>query len=308
MSTTVAPTTPRTYLETDECRPVDRHLVHRRAIAEVFLTGATRLGSDIRVSAQWPRSNRFHLSPDARRYDELLAFETFRQACIYAAHTFFDVPADRRFVMTGASLDFHPEALTSHGRPGEVTLTLRRAPSPRHGITINADIDCDHRSAAFGRGSLLALDPRTYARLRGGRAAPELSPPGESDISPASVGRHFPQDVLVASAAAAGELLLRVDPGHPVHFDHPHDHVPGMALIDAARQAAALVHRGGPTTRIDITFDSYVELDEPCLLRSEVVAGTATTSVVTRFVQREHVKARATVVSQGGGRKPAEVE
>jgi hypothetical protein len=61
--------------------------------------------------------------------------------------------------------------------------------------------------------------------------------------APADVAVSSPSDVLVALA----EGLVLVDPADPLHpffFDHPSDHVPGMALLEAARQSAALASGG----------------------------------------------------------------
>ncbi|MFJ9544513.1 AfsA-related hotdog domain-containing protein, partial [Streptomyces sp. NPDC101225] len=57
----------------------------------------------------------------------------------------------------------------------------------------------------------------------------------------------------------------RADTRHPVLFDHPVDHVPGMVLLEAARQAAAATtHSPTPPTHLHATFTHYVELDTPC--------------------------------------------
>jgi hypothetical protein len=82
-------------------------------------------------------------------------------------------------------------------------------------------------------------------------APPEASAPPEAPAvafaplrpAPADVAVSSPSDVLVALA----EGLVLVDPADPLHpffFDHPSDHVPGMALLEAARQSAALASGG----------------------------------------------------------------
>jgi hypothetical protein len=92
---------------------------------------------------------------------------------------------------------------------------------------------------------------------------------------------------------------LRVDPTHPVHFDHPQDHVPGMAIIDAARQAALLRCPGWSTAGIDVSFLRFVDLDAECLLESTVGPGLHRRTVTTTFVQRSEVTAvaRTTLVA-----------
>jgi hypothetical protein len=54
-------------------------------------------------------------------------------------------------------------------------------------------------------------------------------------------------------------------------FDHMVDHVPGMMVVEAARQAAQLL-TGCP----DLVpacgafkYERYIELDEPCIVRAE---------------------------------------
>jgi hypothetical protein len=60
---------------------------------------------------------------------------------------------------------------------------------------------------------------------------------------PAEVAVSSPSDVLVALADGL-VLIDPADPLHPFFFDHPSDHVPGMALLEAARQSAALASGG----------------------------------------------------------------
>ncbi|MEU0082468.1 AfsA-related hotdog domain-containing protein, partial [Micromonospora tulbaghiae] len=59
------------------------------------------------------------------------------------------------------------------------------------------------------------------------------------------------------------------DRTHPILFDHPLDHVPGMLLLEAARQSttATLGHTTLPL-HIDSTFTRYVELDTPCTIHT----------------------------------------
>jgi hypothetical protein len=58
-----------------------------------------------------------------------------------------------------------------------------------------------------------------------------------------------------------------VDTRHPVLFDHPLDHVPGMLLMEAARQAST-VFLGHPCLPVGLTneFARYAELDTPCVI------------------------------------------
>jgi hypothetical protein len=63
-------------------------------------------------------------------------------------------------------------------------------------------------------------------------------------------------------------LDLAVD--DPYFFDHPLDHVPGMGLLEAMRQAALAIRHPEPALPLSIqaAFTHYVELDIPCLIRA----------------------------------------
>jgi 2-oxo-3-(phosphooxy)propyl 3-oxoalkanoate synthase len=67
------------------------------------------------------------------------------------------------------------------------------------------------------------------------------------------------------SAGSWSRRQLRVLTSSPWLFDHPVDHVPGMLLMEAARQAVHLA--AGPVrprlTRLDAGFHRYVDLDVP---------------------------------------------
>jgi hypothetical protein len=85
------------------------------------------------------------------------------------------------------------------------------------------------------------------------------------------VGRDRPADVVLAPADLPGTWLLRVDPEHPIFFEHPTDHVPGMALLEAMRQAARclLFPARMLPTGVHSSFSRFVEFDSPCLVRAE---------------------------------------
>jgi hypothetical protein len=92
-------------------------------------------------------------------------------------------------------------------------------------------------------------------------------------IAPELAGRARAEDVVLAPADRPGVWLLRVDTSHPVLFPRPNDHVPGMALFEAARQAATAatgLHPFLPRS-MTATFARYAELHSPCRLETEVL-------------------------------------
>lgn len=113
------------------------------------------------------------------------------------------------------------------------------------------------------------LSPASYARLRGParRTAPPLLP---APAAPELVGRAQPADVVLGPTLAPDTWLLRADATHPVLFDHELDHVPGMLVLEAARQAAQRLRHPEPVVPVELvtSFDRYIELDRPCFVRA----------------------------------------
>jgi hypothetical protein len=240
-------------------RTVPRRLVHRSAISEVLLTGAARTGTDAYdVAVQWPRGHAFH-RPDAEgRVDPLLILETVRQTAIYLAHTHYDIPLGDPFSMTGISHTItDPEAepksrTTPTAVRCKVTVTdHRRTRGVVSGLQANVDFTVEGHTFARGSGALRSMSPAQYASLaKRRRVAPATAPCSvENPPAPHTVGRAEARDVLIDPLADGTYRLVVPDPEHPVYFDHPLDHFPGLLLVEAARQAA--VHRlGEPRARL----------------------------------------------------------
>jgi hypothetical protein len=99
----------------------------------------------------------------------------------------------------------------------------------------------DKHAASFS-GTVLFLSAETYAAAREPEC-PRCMPPAPAPRArPASVGRRDPANVMISPVTRTGEdgheALVATDGGHPVFFDHPQDHLPGMLLLEAARQLA----------------------------------------------------------------------
>jgi hypothetical protein len=251
---------------------VPRQLVHRAAVAETLLIGGTRTGTDrFTVFAQWPRAHQLHVSPDRSAYEPLLVAETVRQTGALLAHTAYDVPLGHQFVLRELRFSTYPEQLTVGASPAEPVLhiTVRdvdlRGGRPA-GYRYDADIRLDGERVATASLAVTWTSAAVYRRLRGGRTADTVSaprvPPG---LPPAEVGRALPADVVLAPGGRPDRWRLRVDTAHAVFFDHPLDHVPGMLLLEAARQAirARTPHHRRTPVAFHALFHQYAELDLP---------------------------------------------
>ncbi|GKQ37408.1 ScbA/BarX family gamma-butyrolactone biosynthesis protein [Streptomyces sp. A012304] len=252
---------------------VPRQLVHRAAVAETLLTGWRRVGTDrFTVTAQWPRAHGLHVSSDRSAYDPLLVVETIRQGGTLITHTEYDVPLDRQFVLQRFQVTTVAGKLGVGALPAEPEVELfftdlqyrgRHPAAARY----TARVLRDGERVATADVAFTCVSEPVYRRLRGGRTPDTVTalpvPPG---VPAADVGRALAADVVLTEPAPGrgDRRRLRVDTAHPVFFDHPLDHVPGMLLLEAARQAA-LLRTGGERSpnAYDAVFHRYAELDEP---------------------------------------------
>ena len=126
---------------------------------------------------------------------------------------------------------------------------------------------------AVGSTSFTCVSPEVYQRLRGGRAlVGDMRPiPLTAPTAPQTVGRMSPMDVVLSPVNEPDCWQLRVDTRHPVLFDHPVDHVPGMLLMEAARQAWAATHGSPMPLGFTGAFQRYIELDAPCTIRTATI-------------------------------------
>lgn len=262
---------------------VPRGYVHRAAVAEVLLTGWENAGGSgtgpqdsFLVRAQWPRGHAL-FAPSGGHQDPMLLIESIRQAGSLLSHAEYGVPFGHQFLMWDMSFTAEPAAFTVGPTPTEVELHTTCHDIVRRGRTIagmryTVSVLRDGHAVAVGGARFSCTSPAAHRRLRGERPTTTEGtlPPA---VAPAAVGRTSQKDVLLA-APAQGEphWELRIDTGHPIYFDHPVDHIPGMVLIEAGQQAArAATHRPDAIlVGMESTFTRYAELDAPCRMEAEV--------------------------------------
>jgi len=264
---------------------VPREFVHRVAVAEVLLTGWTRTDADrFTITTQWPRTHQLHVSPDRSAYEPLLVAETVRQCGALLAHAVYEVPLGHQFVLRELRVDTRPEHLAVGSAPAEpvVDITVgevrRRAGRPA-ALRYDAVVHLGGERIATGGIAVTWTNESVYRRLRGGRTADvgalRLPQPPTALLPTDTVGRALRADVLLSPAARPGRWRLRVDTAHPVFFDHPLDHIPGMLLLEAARQAVRA--HGGDESRVPVSFHAafhqYAELDRPVWMEVSAEGG-----------------------------------
>ncbi|MFF1656821.1 ScbA/BarX family gamma-butyrolactone biosynthesis protein [Streptomyces sp. NPDC058255] len=295
---------------------VPRALVHRAGVAEVFLTDGCRLDGDrALIAAQWPRNHALYQPDAVGCSDPMLLVETVRQAALYAAHRFHAVPLAHRFIF--CDLDFRvvdPAPLRVAGAPLRVVLDGRfqlegNRSAKRLGARFDAVVEVEGRPCARASVRLLAVGDQLYDVLRHRAGAPVADgrvpaaavtsasaaevgqvaggrvPAAAVTLVPAAeVGQVRPENVLLSVDGAAGQpgtYGLHLDLDHPGYFEHACDHVPGMALVEAFRQAGhRLIHQTGGAgataparphllAASAVAFDSFGELHVPVAISAQ---------------------------------------
>ncbi|ROV65295.1 AfsA/ScbA [Streptomyces globisporus] len=231
--------------------------VHKLQGEEVLLRTWTEGDSGRFVlTARWPKGHAFY-QPSQGAYDPLLLAETVRQTVPLLSHAVHGVPGGvpREHKQAWECLDFAVEPLAAlvTTAEDEVRLVVSCSDVVRRGnrfagMTMDIDVHLGKRLMGIAHTRFNDQPAAVYRRMRRGYA-----------------------DIDVALENRLETAHPGVDTAHPVLFDHPVDHAPGMLLLEAARQAARAV--GGATAAVigmRTNFVRYVELDAPAV----VVAGS----------------------------------
>lgn len=259
-------------------QPVPRSLVHRRSTGEVLPTDWRRISANhFEVGLQWPRRHWFFHAPLP---DSALVAESIRQAAVLLCHVAYDVPADTRFLMSSIGFEIRADGQigAQRGEAIELVVEVRVRDTQRAGTRRlrrarmeMVVADRDGQTVAIGHGDLSILDATTYDRIRG--AARGAVPPPERRLAPVQwdlVGRSSPDDVVLAHTPEG--YVLELDGRHPVFFDHLLDHIPGLALIEACRQAAC-IELSDPASdfyTFEASFDGIVEFEPYPMIATRV--------------------------------------
>ncbi|MFJ9539217.1 ScbA/BarX family gamma-butyrolactone biosynthesis protein [Streptomyces sp. NPDC101225] len=274
-------------------RTLPRELVHRAAIAEVFLTDVQRHSADeVLLAAQLPRLHAFYddtLGPRTH-HDPLLLLEACRQSIFVVAHHYFDVPLGHKFLLRSLAFEVpDPSALARDDHPTE-TVIGARVEHRFHGRTGVTGLRLGFTATTGAREALLArvdyrwMPPGDWTRLREGQRAELGLPhtpvalPGPR-VDPGLVGRRDPANTVISpphtsrDGARTARLVART--GHPVLYDHWVDHVPAMLELEAFRQLAlnAALATGAVTPAampigLAARFRRFAEMDLPLECRT----------------------------------------
>lgn len=285
---------------------VNTRFVRKTDPSEALVTGWHAVSdTEHIITAQWPRAHSFY-APDPDFYSPLLYTESLRQGLAVLSHTAFEIPLDHRLgwelfssTVATAALRRTPEPVTVDLHITHTSVTRRRLGSAR----LNARIEAVRDSQRLGTAEIryATFPGPIYNRLRGRYADAKqvfaTALPHGPAVPPALVGRDDERDVVLSPTTDPYRWQLRADISHSVLFDHPHDHIPGMVILEAfsqAAQAVAAPYRTLPVA-FDTTFRRYVELDQPCWITAEPLTGA---DVRLTASQGEHLAASAIVTTK----------
>lgn len=280
----------------DYGRTIERSLAHRSAISEVFVT-------DVRTVRPMAVTSGIHLPlthlyysdhrPRPKLHDSLLLLEAGRQASIAGGHTNAGVPAGTVAIVHAFRFSLRNlSALRVGGETGQPRIdtdffgkTARHSGRFRKGRLeqriFMGDVHVgDHAmDVLFLKGD----ENEILRHAQRGTPAPLSSeftewPGVVGRVAPELVGRDNPLNVVLTepeftAESVTAQVVPRFD--NPALFDHSYDHLPAMALVEAARQLA-LVTAGaasGPASASGSAnlfaagyeggFQRFAELDVP---------------------------------------------
>ncbi len=273
-------------------RTLDRRLVNRRSVAEVFITDFHPV-SDVEwiVGAQLPLGHAYYSDHVAMpmRYDPLLILECCRQAGTYGGYAQFGIPLGTVNMVSSLVLSIDPAKLHARtDRPGHLVIHVlatdivqvgARTRSAKPRMTLYLD------GKRLGNAAIPVnlASPEQFSALRSRmRQGPpafthDMEEPSEPVVDPLHVGRRRELNVLIAGArrTADGEsATLRLSPLNTSILDHDHDHIPAMALADSAVQLATWgtgIQRHAISS-LEAKFTRFTEVDSPAHLDGGLIA------------------------------------
>ena len=288
-------------------REISREWVHKLNGAEVYVTDVHETGLEkdaFVVFAQLPARHPFY--GDRPATDPLLLAEIVRQAGLAVSHAGLGVPLGHQFLMWDLGLGLRPAAsgADEDGRLAISVMAQLRAPRTAGPLAGCARTDLEftvhHRGAILATASIGfdAVPPARYHRLRVLPAIiepPAAAADGITTFSAATVGRRSPADVVIGRDEQA-RLRLRPCISNPVLYDHDVDHVPGIVIVEAMRQAT-LATCGTDTSilGLSVSFRRYVEHHQPCELDFAHDSAGPEPKVRVRLIQAGRTAAAGTL-------------
>lgn len=254
---------------------VEKGLVHKHDAGQVLLSGLERLAEDeFLIAADWTEAG--DLGDGA-----VLLTETIRQSFPLLSHAGYGVPFGHRLLWSEYRYALNLPNLRENGTGGRPDLHIRcydvvRRSDRVTALSLHITVERDGEQLATAHTRFTIQPPAIYDRLRGshGDAHRMLELARSRPLPPpvSGAGEEF-RDVVLSPTDTTGRWQLRIDTHHPMYFDHPSDHAPGILLLEAAKQAVRTLRhpRVGVAEAMETVFHRYVELDSPCWVDAQLL-------------------------------------
>lgn len=287
-------------------------LLHQRLPEEIFLTDLHYGDDGISFAARLPLMHARYSDTCTPYHDVLVFAETICQAGVISVVNMLGIPTDWEFIVRsfGTSLD----PLQNNERvPGSVRLTSRaadidvkfRSDGSASAASLKTENEVEGKPSGRSHANAFwmsaekhrELRERTRKRHRHGTRVPD-SPTPETLI-----GRKNPANSVISTLQQTDERCYEarviVDTEDPTFFGRPLDHVGGLLLCEAARQAAIAAAcrelSASPSelviSGVDVTFVAFAELDD--VTWCKVVPGANHRTAAVEFSQSGTTVSRA---------------
>ncbi|GEC08105.1 adhesin [Streptomyces spinoverrucosus] len=249
-----------------------RAYTHLRHDSSVLITGWNRIPDRrFHLTARWPASH------EKWPYDPRLLTQTIRQSGLIVGHAERGVPLTHPTLLHHLNFTIAPGFRVPPGDSPELDIEVVVTDGPGARPTRNSlavDISIAHQGETVVRADSVFgwVSPAAYRRLRGDHLSVDWGQwPVPQPVEPATVGRPTVDEVVLAATDEPLRWQLRYDVDNRLLFDHPVDHVPGLALLEGAQQAAhaALAPASFEPTGVAVTYQQYVEFHQPCWIVAE---------------------------------------
>lgn len=266
---------------------IPRGLVHKAGPEAVWLTDVGRLGdAGYYGIGQVPRTHAYlddRVGVPHGHCDLAMLVELSRQAGIAVTHRFLGVPESHPTIFMKLSItvtDPSPTDWTPAPAPvgvGVEILNIDERDGVPESFAADLVIVVDGRERARATTLWAAHEPTAYkgarADARQGKPLDERAPSARP-LPPEQVGRRNPDNVLIGEPERDGRTYrgpVVVDEQHPYFYEHPVDHIPGVLMLEAFRQAALVAAtdaHGLPgadavVVRCDARFTDFAENELP---------------------------------------------
>jgi len=293
-------------------RTIDKDLVHRLALAEVFVTDFETIGRDrFIVAAQLPVGHAVYNDGGNGHHDPLAIIEACRQAALVIAHKAYGVPRDWSFIFRNAKASIE-DVSTTRITDGRMLIGVNIARTfEKDGFTTGMlgdfVVEIDGNLVGSFTGSLSFLPKSVMHRMRAAsrstKALPEslyVSP--LSALPTRSVGREVSKNIVIGRRGADTYEIIDHSSNRAL-VDHEVDHVSGMVIMEACRQSA-IAATFDETGEMFCTVSSYAVDFTEFAEREVAVTCEATVIGVVDGVAQTHIE----VIQQGNVIATAQID